>query len=100
MSLYRRAAKVDATQKAIMAALDAAGVRCWMIRLPCDLLCRYVHPSKGWVWQPLECKTIRDGEKKVYADARQKTQAAFIEANEVPVVTSPIEALRALGLAT
>lgn len=38
MSLYRRAAKRDLTEPAIVAALEAAGAKVWRLSQPLDLL--------------------------------------------------------------
>lgn len=39
MSINRYNAKTDKTQAAIIRGLEQAGVRVWIIKLPCDLLC-------------------------------------------------------------
>ncbi len=49
----RRAARVDATQADIVAALRAAGASVWIIGLPLDLLIGY-----GGRTALLECKTL------------------------------------------
>lgn len=82
----RRAARVDATQQSIVKALRDAGAYVYVIGLPCDLLTRY----RGR-WLPIEVKSGK------HRDPRQKAQAAFLKAQEVPVVTTAIEALIAIG---
>ncbi len=41
MSIYRRARKVDSSQKAIIDELRKAGVEVWVISIPVDLLYHY-----------------------------------------------------------
>ncbi len=96
----RRAAKVDTTQAAIVAGLRKLGVRVAIIGQPCDLLCRYwSHEHQQFLWQPLECKP-RIGKRNPKARIRkdQPRQTAFLKECEVAIVSTPEEALRALGL--
>jgi hypothetical protein len=77
--------RVDNTQEEIVTALRQAGARVWVIGQPCDLLIR--HRGR---WLLLECKSTKRRDK------RQKLQAEFLMQNDVPVVTSPEEALAAV----
>lgn len=87
----RYALRKDLTQSRIVATLRAAGVRVWVLHEPCDLLTHF----RGR-WLPLECKTpTATGKRKKRSD--QAEQDAFIADNEVPVVLTPEEALRAVG---
>lgn len=94
MSIQRWNAKTDTVQADIVRDLEKAGVKVWVIKQPCDLLC--------WVrgvWQPLEVKTPY-GKKAPKARKRkdQEKQNAFLAETNTPVVTSFEEALTALGL--
>ena len=84
--MRRYAAKVDASQALIMAAIRAAGGECWWIREPCDLLVHY----RGW--HVLEAKPDTRRKRK-----DQPAQDAFLKAFSVPVVRTPTEALQAIG---
>lgn len=87
----RYANRKDTTQSRIVATLRAAGVRVWVLHEPCDLLTRF----RGR-WLPLECKTpTSTGKRRKRND--QAEQDAFIADNDVPVVLTPEEALRAVG---
>lgn len=95
MSLNRYNARTDTVQAAIVKGLEQVGVRVWIIKLPCDLLC--------WVrgtWQTLEVKTIHKGRRKPLKDKRQKAQNDFLRETQTPVVTSLEGALIALSLAS
>jgi hypothetical protein len=63
----RRAARVDATQEAIVSALRAAGAYVWVIGLPVDLLVGY----KGHTF----CVEVKSGPRKRLT----KLQADFFE---------------------
>ena len=63
----RRAARVDATQEAIVSALRAAGAYVWVIGLPVDLLVGY----KGHTF----CVEVKSGPSKRLT----KLQADFFE---------------------
>ena len=96
MSIQRWNAKTDTVQASIVQGLESVGVRVWVIKQPCDLLC--------WVrgvWQPLEVKTPY-GKKAPKARKRsdQEKQNAFLAETNTPVVTSLEDALTALGLAS
>ncbi len=84
-------ARRDAAEKPIVEALEAAGCQVWR-DLPCDLLVRV----RGR-WELLEAKTPQpNGKMRNRKD--QQEQAEFCAANGVPYVTTPEQALRALGL--
>lgn len=94
MSIQRWNAKTDTVQASIVKGLEAVGVKVWVIKLPCDLLCWF----RG-VWQPLEVKTPYGKKKpKARVDKRQKDQQDFLRETQTPVVTSLDEALTALGI--
>jgi len=94
----RRAAKVDKSQALIVAALRAAGAFVYPIGRPVDLLVKYRDPETfQWLWTPMECKT--PGYEKNHLKER-KEQGEFIELHDIPVVTTPSEALRAIGVGT
>lgn len=84
----RRAAKVDATQQAIVKALRDAGAYVYVIGLPVDLLTCY----RGR-WAVLECKSVGSRPR-----ADRAAQTAFVERYRVPVVRTPEEALDAIGV--
>lgn len=94
----RRAARKDSSQEAIVKALRQAGCKVEIIGRPVDLLVRYwssIH--RHFLWTPMECKTpTKTGKRRKRTD--QEKQDAYIEENCVPVVKTPDEALRAVGL--
>lgn len=91
MSIKRWATRKDAVQKDIIAALEAVNCEVWVIEQPIDLLTLY----RGR-WLPLECKTPqKNGKPRKRTD--QEDQTALIERTAIPVVTTPMEALRAIG---
>ncbi len=91
MSIKRWATRKDSVQKDIIAALEAAGCEVWVIERPCDLLTNY----RGR-WLPMECKTPKaNGEPRKRSDQAEQTE--LIERARIPVVTTPLEALRAIG---
>lgn len=93
MSINRYNAKTDTAQAAIIRGLEQAGVRVWIIKQPCDLLC-LVHGR----WQTLEVKTPEGKRGQVWRRRRAKTQNDFLRETRTPVVTSLEDALSALGL--
>jgi len=94
MSLNRYATKRDRSEPEIIAALENAGAEVWPLDYPVDLLVRF----RG-NWYLIECKTPYGKLKpKARVDKRQAAQLAFIETTRTPVVTTPTEALRALGV--
>lgn len=91
MSIKRWATRKDSVQKDIISALEAAHCEVWVIDRPCDLLTLF----RGR-WMPLECKTPqKNGKARKRCD--QADQTALIERTAIPVVTTPMEALRAIG---
>jgi len=86
VSIYRKAAKIDNNQTAIVNALRAIGCRCWYIRTPFDLLCRY----RG-SWHVLEVKMP----KKAYTP-KQEADLMLLDAGAVKTVHSVEEALDAV----
>lgn len=84
----RRLHRSDSSQKPIVEALRKAGVAVWAIGRPCDLLTYY----RGR-WLPLECKP--EGHKKGRKD--QAEQEWFLLSYNVPKVTTPEQALEAVG---
>lgn len=93
MSLPRFAARVDSTQKAIVAALRHAGADVEIIRQPCDIAVRL----RGWppgMFLFLEAKP--ESHKKGRAD--QEKQEAKLRRYGIRKVRTPVEALQAVGL--
>jgi hypothetical protein len=85
----RRAARVDATQEAIVSALRAAGAYVWVIGLPVDLLVGYKNHTFL-----VEIKT--DSKKRL-----TKLQADFFEnwsGGTLCRIDSPEAALRMIGV--
>lgn len=94
MSIKRWATRKDTSQRHIIEALEAVNCEVWVIERPCDLLTLF----RGR-WQPLECKTPQtNGKARKRSD--QAKQAQMIERTCIPVVTTPMEALRAIGAVT
>ena len=109
----RRAARTDASQQAIVDALRKAGCRVAIIREPVDLAVTHRNwavpiwpvprhigtpPSRVILnWRLLEVKTpLKRGKPRKRKD--QAAQDAFLAETGTPVVTTPEEALKALGL--
>lgn len=90
MSIHRRAAKRDASEPGIVDALQAVGAHVERLSLPVDLLVHF----RGH-WHLLEVKT-----PGVRPDKRQLAQHRFCAEFSVPIITTPAEALRAIGAAT
>lgn len=94
MSFARFAKRTDTTQQAIVDALRAAGWRVDVIGRPVDLLVW----KRGRGFMALECKTPRGKRQpKAIVDKRQREQNEFIAETGTSVVTSPFEALLAVG---
>jgi hypothetical protein len=93
MNLPRFAAKVDSTQKAIVAALRHAGADVEIIRQPCDIAVRV----RGW---PAGMFLFLEAKPESYRKARpdQAKQAAKLQRYGIKVVRTPEEALEACGL--
>lgn len=92
MSIKRWATKRDSTEPAIVEALERVGAQVWPLDYPVDLLVRF----RG-AWHLLECKTAYGKAAKVRKRKEQAAQWNFIEGTGTPVVTTPTEALRAIG---
>lgn len=90
MSLNRFAKRRDIAEPGIIKALELVGAEVWVLDRPVDLLTFY----RGR-WMPLEVKTGKYRPRK-----DQAAQAAVIERRAIPVVTTPLEALRAIGAAS
>lgn len=87
----RRAARVDLTQRSIVAALERAGCLVWVIGQPFDLL--VTRAGKLYL---LEVKTLRkQGGRETLTKAQEKTLAAGWPCS---VVWDAEQALRAVGL--
>lgn len=98
MSIHRWNAKTDSPQAAIVHGLIQAGVRVWVIKQPCDLLCYcWSNPRQAFIWQPLEVKTPKKS-GKVRKRSDQRAQNDFLAETRTPVVTCLEDALSALGL--
>lgn len=96
MSINRFAKKRDAVEGDIITALERAGWHIWQLDTPCDLLLRKDHFPPG-MFRMLEVKTPHGKAGKARQRNDQEAQANFIAATGTPIVTSPLEALRALG---
>lgn len=96
MSLNRYATNSDKTQGEIVKALRKAGWQVWVIKRPVDLLCWRL----GVGFRLLECKSPANKRGDPKIDKRQVEQNDFIELTGVPRVTSPEQALAALGVST
>lgn len=100
MSIRRWAARVDTTQKEIVAALRAAGYQVELIRKPVDLAVRHPRwPLNRWMFA--EAKTLEGTKtKRVYARAKSKKQTDFCINQGIPLWTSAEQALKAVGEVT
>ncbi len=85
MSLNRYGKRKDGTQEGIVKALRKAGVKVWILDTPCDLLTYW-----AGLWMPLEVKS----EKGKLTDE----QAKMVREQGLQVVTTEVEALRAVGV--
>jgi len=88
----RYAKRVDKTQAEIVAAVRAAGWLVWLIGEPCDALC-----YRAGVWRTLEIKTPNRANGKYKPRKDQAEQNDFCERTGTPRVTTPHEAVAALG---
>lgn len=97
MSIRRWAARVDTTQKEIVAALRSAGYHVELIRKPVDLAVRHPRwPVNRWMFA--EAKTPEGTKtKRVYTRAKMKKQTDFCKDQSIPLWTSAEQALRAVG---
>ena len=92
MTLNRYATRRDTSEPAIIEALERVGAQVWPLDYPVDLLVRFRER-----WHLLECKTRYGKATKGRKDKRQAAQWNFIETTGTPVVTTPMEALQAVG---
>jgi hypothetical protein len=88
----RRAAKRDLAEPPIIDALERVGAHVYPLDYPVDLLVRFRER-----WHLLEIKSKRDKSGVARIDPRQIAQRNFIESTQTPIVTTPLEALRAIG---
>lgn len=95
MTLPRFAAKVDSTQRAIVAALRHAGADVEIIRQPCDIAVRVSGFPPG-MFVLIECKP--ETHKKGRAD-QQKQEEKLLRYG-IRKARSPLEALKIVGLVT
>jgi hypothetical protein len=96
----RRIRQTDANQADVIAGLEKAGVKVYVIGEPCDLLCRFWCGKHNRVcWEPLEVKPLV-GKKAPKPRKRtdQPDQNQFLADTGVKVVTSATEALLALSV--
>jgi len=87
-----RPSRRDNAEAAIVDALERAGWEVWR-ELPCDLL--VYKPSKGF--RTLETKSNKRADGTVVLRKEQTKQAGFCLRTNTAYVTTPEEALRALG---
>lgn len=97
MVMPRHAAKRDTAERPVIEALERAGFHVWQLDYPCDIACRKDSWAPGMV-QLLEVKSRRKKDGSYVKDKRQGAQSKFLEATGCPVVTSPLEALQAVGV--
>lgn len=97
MSLNRYAKRRDTSEGPIIDALERAGFHVYQLDEPCDLLLWRPDMGPG-NFRMLEVKTPY-GKKapKARTDKRQEAQMNFIQTTGTPIVTTPLEALRAVG---
>lgn len=95
MSLNRYAKKRDTSESDIITALERVGAEVWPLDYPVDLLVRFRQQ-----WHLLEVKTPYGKTGKARRDKRQQAQINFLETTRTPVITTPMEALRAIGAVT
>jgi len=97
MSIYRRAAKVDANQAQVIEALRAAGARVWVLRQPVDLLI-------GFRGQTMLMEVKNPNSARGKAEMKKggnKNQVEFKArwlGGTVATVDGPEAALRAIGV--
>lgn len=97
MTMPRYAAKRDAVEANVIEGLERAGFHVWPLDYPCDLAIRKDSWAPGMV-QLLEVKSRRKKDGTYVKDKRQEAQSKFLEATHCPIVTTPLEALQALGV--
>ena len=96
MSLQRYAKRRDTAEPAIIEALEQVGFDVWQRDEP-DLFVRNPSWAPGMV-QLLEVKTGRGKKLTVARDKRQEAQRNFIATTGTPIVRTPLEALKAMGV--
>jgi len=96
VSLQRYAKRRDTAEPAIIEALEQAGFDVWQRDEP-DLFVRNPSWAPGMV-QLLEVKTGRGKKLTVARDKRQEAQRNFIATTGTPIVRTPLEALKAMGV--
>ena len=96
MTMPRYAARRDTAEADVIDALERAGFHVWALDYPVDLAIRKDSWAPGMV-QLLEVKSRRKKDGTYVKDKRQGAQSKFLEATGCPVVTSPLEALQAVG---
>jgi hypothetical protein len=96
MSLARFAKKRDTSEGPIIDALEIAGYHVWQLDRPCDLLIWREDMGPGR-FRALECKTPSGKHGLARKRNDQPDQTAFVDTTGTPVVTTPMEALRAIG---
>lgn len=96
MSLARYAKKRDASEGPIIEALERANYHVWQLDRPCDLLIWREDMPPG-IFRALECKTPSGKRGLAHKRNDQPEQTAFVTTTGTPIVTTPIEALRAIG---
>jgi hypothetical protein len=84
----RRAAKRDLAEPAIVKALRAVGAFVYLHDKPVDLSVCY---RGKWLWLEVKTPGLGDHAKE------RKAQREFIALHNIPIVTTPTEALRAIG---
>lgn len=90
----RYAKRRDQSEPAIVDALEQAGLIVYR-DLPCDLLVRKRQDPPG-ILRTLECKTPqKNGKARKRSD--QEAQDQFLADTGTPRVTTPIQALQAVG---
>ena len=99
MSLARIAKRRDKAEPAIIQALEQAGFEVTCIDKPCDLLVRKPSDPPGH-FKGLEVKTSRkkNGQHVNLSHKPQRdAQERVLVQLQIPVVTTPVEALKAVG---
>lgn len=86
--MNRYAARRDENEKVIVDALEKAGVHVWRLHTPCDLLC--------WRLGKLYTLEVKVPEARPRKD--QEAQIEFLRVTGTPIVRTPDDALRAVGV--
>jgi hypothetical protein len=97
MSLKRYATRRDNAERPIIEALEQVGFEVWPLDAPCDLICRRSSWAPG-IFQMLEVKTGHGKKLTIARDKRQEAQRNFIASTGTPIVRTPLEALKVLGV--